>query len=70
MSMEHDDDEDVGDSPGRTGRGATEFDCPSCNAHNPVDDPLTEGAEVLCNYCGSQFQVRISSEGRLKLREL
>jgi transcription elongation factor Elf1 len=45
-----------------------EFDCPSCNANNP-SEKFTDGDEVLCNYCGTQFDVRISDSGRLKLRE-
>ncbi|MBX5481797.1 MAG: hypothetical protein IRZ16_08135 [Myxococcaceae bacterium] len=47
-----------------------EFDCPSCNANNPTDPPFGDGDEILCNYCGEQFLVRVTDEGRLKLKEL
>lgn len=47
-----------------------EFECPSCSANNPVEAPITHGAELLCNYCGTEFKASISEEGKLKLREL
>lgn len=63
------DDEDKG------GRGGPkikfkEFDCPSCNANNPCDPPFAHGDELLCNYCGSEYQVHVGSDGRPKLREI
>jgi transcription elongation factor Elf1 len=64
------DDDDEGASRSKGRRGITEFDCPSCNAHNPVGEPLVAGEEVLCNYCGTSFEVRASAEGKLKLREV
>lgn len=72
MPVDHDGDEDDERSGprGRSGKGLTQFDCPSCSAHNPVGDALQDGEEVLCNYCGSEFQVRVSDGGKLKLREL
>jgi hypothetical protein len=45
-----------------------EFDCPSCNANNPCE-PFKDGSELLCNYCGTEYDVRISDEGRVKLKE-
>lgn len=47
-----------------------EFECPSCTANNPVDDGFTGGAEIQCNYCGTDFKASVTEEGRLKLREL
>lgn len=47
-----------------------EFDCPSCNANNPLGDPIGDGDEVLCNYCGTEYKVRINDEGKLKLKEM
>lgn len=47
-----------------------EFDCPSCNANNPWPDGLHEGEEIHCHYCGTSYRVRISDEGKLKLKEI
>jgi hypothetical protein len=47
-----------------------EFDCPSCNANNPSGDSFGDRDEILCNYCGAQFRVKVTEEGRLKLKEL
>ncbi len=46
-----------------------DFDCPACNANNPYDDPFGDGDEVLCYYCGQEYRVQVSDEGRLRLRE-
>ncbi|RKH09964.1 hypothetical protein D7V97_15055 [Corallococcus sp. CA053C] len=45
-----------------------EFECPGCDAHNPVDDTFTDGEELRCNYCGCEYLARVNSEGRLKLK--
>lgn len=50
------------------GRRWKEFDCPECNANNPVDDTFGDEDEVQCHYCGSEFKARVSDEGRLKLK--
>ncbi len=47
-----------------------DWDCPACNANNPVGDPMKDGDETVCNYCGTTFLVKITDEGRLKLKEL
>lgn len=52
------------------GKGLKDFDCPSCNANNPADPPLVDGSEVLCHYCGTEFKVMMSGEGRPKFREV
>ena len=47
-----------------------EFDCPDCNANNPVDPPFGPGDEVMCNYCGSSFAVREGLEGKFRLKSM
>jgi DNA-directed RNA polymerase subunit RPC12/RpoP len=54
----------------RRKRAYTDYDCPTCNANNPVDLPLRDGDETRCNYCGAEYKVRITDEGRLRLKEL
>ena len=68
IDSHHDDDDRQ--EPRRGGKGPTDFDCPSCSAHNPLDAPLADRDEVLCNYCGGQFLVRMTDEGRMKIKEL
>ncbi|HYQ82029.1 MAG TPA: hypothetical protein VEP68_11025 [Anaeromyxobacteraceae bacterium] len=51
-------------------RRFNDFDCPACSANNPYDDGFGDGDEVLCYYCGQEFKVRVSDEGRLRLKEL
>lgn len=46
-----------------------DFDCPACNANNPYDDAFGDGDEVLCYYCGLAYAVKVTEEGRLRLRE-
>jgi transcription elongation factor Elf1 len=46
-----------------------DFDCPSCNANNPYDDSFGDGDEILCHYCGTEFKIKVTEEGRLKLKE-
>lgn len=47
----------------------SEFECPGCNAHNPVEPPFGNRSEVLCNYCGIEWEVKVSDEGKLAFRE-
>jgi transcription elongation factor Elf1 len=47
-----------------------EFDCPTCNANNPWPDGFKEREEVNCHYCGTSFEARLSSDNKLKLREI
>jgi transcription elongation factor Elf1 len=65
-------DEDAKKAEANAGANARfkEFDCPSCNANNPADPPFGDGEEVLCNYCGQEYRVKVSEEGRLKLKEI
>lgn len=46
-----------------------EFECPDCNAHNPMDDGFRIGDEVLCNYCGMEYVVKERGSSYV-LREL
>jgi transcription elongation factor Elf1 len=65
------DDDDLAKEAGAgANRKFKEFDCPECHAHNPVGDTFTDGDEVLCNYCGCEFKVSISQEGRVKFKQL
>jgi hypothetical protein len=45
----------------------TEFDCPECNANNPVDDGFVEGEDLRCFYCGAEIKV-VVQHGRMKLK--
>ena len=48
-------DEDEAKESEREGkRRKMEFDCPSCNANNPTPEPIADGSELLCNYCGQR----------------
>ncbi len=47
-----------------------EFECPSCNAHNPWNDGFVAGDEIMCHYCGTSFEARATDDGRLKLKEV
>ncbi len=59
-----DSDEDVGERARRW----TDFDCPDCNANNPVDESFGHGDEIRCYYCGSGFHVKVSEGGKLRLQ--
>ncbi|MGI5862738.1 MAG: hypothetical protein ACOX6T_11870 [Myxococcales bacterium] len=61
----HDDDDHKGDTKRRK-----DFDCPECNANNPYDDGFAPGDEIRCFYCGMEFKVELTGEGRWKFREM
>ncbi|WP_224367294.1 hypothetical protein [Hyalangium versicolor] len=70
-------DYDVNDDEGsskkaknKSGKLIKEFDCPSCEANNPTEEPLANGMEVKCNYCGNDFLVSYSESGKVKFKEL
>jgi uncharacterized Zn-finger protein len=50
-------------------RRFSEFECPTCSANNPFDE-FGNNDEVLCGWCGLQFQALVDDEGKLKLKEL
>jgi transcription elongation factor Elf1 len=69
MPVDHNaDEEDLKEEVARS--RATDFDCPSCSANNPMESALRDRDEISCHYCGAEYQVRISGEGRVKLKEL
>lgn len=69
-AFDFDDDDDKDAQQSGVNRKFNEFDCPSCNANNPTDPPVGDGDEVLCNYCGTEFLVKVTEEGRAKFKEL
>lgn len=69
--QDFDDDEGGGKkAKNRSGKGIKEFDCPGCEANNPTEEPLAQGSEVRCNYCGNEYEVSINDSGRVKLKEV
>lgn len=63
------DDDDKG-KKGKSGKAIKEFDCPTCNANNPTDEPIKDGDEIRCHYCGNDFLVSFTDSGRMKFKEL
>ena len=58
------------DGPGDEGnRVFKDFDCPDCNANNPYDDGISDGAEVRCFYCGAEFKVRVQA-GKMRFKAM
>jgi DNA-directed RNA polymerase subunit RPC12/RpoP len=55
-------------SASRSDAPRTEFDCPECSANNPYDDGYRPGDEIRCYYCGAEFKVELSLEGKWKYR--
>ena len=65
------DDEPKKPKHGASGLPLTEFDCPTCGAHNPCDERVPEkGTEIRCNYCGLEFKVTPTGEGKFKFKEI
>ncbi len=48
----------------------TEFECPNCSANNPYDDGFRAGEEIRCFYCGLEFKVIDTGDGKFKLKEV
>ena len=65
--MQYMDDDD--DDCKKKGKGHTEFECPECNAHNPVPDGYDDGSEVQCFYCGMEFRA-VASGQKFKFKAL
>ena len=63
-------DDDDKSSKSKSGKALKEFDCPTCNANNPTDEPIKDGDEIRCHYCGNDFLVSFTDSGRMKLKEL
>lgn len=62
------DEEDLGTDEAR--RRFDDFDCPSCDANNPYAEAFGSGDEILCYYCGQEFRVEVTGEGKLRLRPI
>jgi hypothetical protein len=62
MSDDDDDDDGAQRLTRKGGPVWTEFDCPLCEANNPVGDGFQVGDEVLCLFCGVPFDVRQKDE--------
>jgi hypothetical protein len=65
-----DDDDFDGEERRRGPRVFREFECPLCNANNPLEDGFTVRDEVFCQYCGATFLALLDSDAALKLREI
>jgi DNA-directed RNA polymerase subunit RPC12/RpoP len=72
--MEHDFDDDDKGKKGKGGHGGgkahKEWDCPSCYANNPTDEPISDAEELRCNYCGNEFRVSFTEAGKMRFKEL
>lgn len=70
--VQYDDSDEIKEMNTNAGaaRRFREFDCPDCNANNPVEATIGEGDECLCNYCGNEYKVKVTDEGRLKLKQM
>ncbi len=67
-----DDDSDDDDRKSAGGKKLKDWECPGCNANNPADEfvPVKKSVELRCNYCGVEFKVSLTEEGRFKFKEL
>jgi hypothetical protein len=63
------DDDDIKHDEGKA-QSMKDWDCPDCNANNPLDEALGDGAEVRCNYCGNEYKVKLMDSGRFKFKEM
>jgi transcription elongation factor Elf1 len=68
MSDWDDDDDKPKVAPGK--KQFFEFDCPECSANNPWPDGFKAKDDVTCHYCGISWEVRVSSEGRMTLKQI
>ncbi|HYI02447.1 hypothetical protein [Hyalangium sp.] len=70
MQDHNNDDDDDKKGKGKSGKGHKEWDCPSCYANNPTDEPIVDGDELRCNYCGNEARVSFTDSGKMRLKEL
>lgn len=70
-NLDADDDEDGAGSVAEKPKKVvyTEFDCPECDANNPLDDGFSAGAVVRCMTCGTDYDVFEAAERKPRLRE-
>jgi|GEM_PF-1899659 len=64
------DDDDSKSSKSKSGKAIKDWDCPTCEANNPTDEPIRNGDELRCNYCGNEFLLSFSDTGKMKFKEL
>ncbi len=69
MLRDYDDSDDVKEMENENRKRVRDFDCPECNANNPLENEMAAGEEVSCHYCGSSFWVK-EKDGGFKLREV
>jgi DNA-directed RNA polymerase subunit RPC12/RpoP len=72
LSMENFDfdDDSKGKKGKRDGKAHKEWDCPTCYANNPTDEPINDKDELRCNYCGNEVRVSFTESGKLRFKEL
>jgi DNA-directed RNA polymerase subunit RPC12/RpoP len=68
MSTYDDEDDDRKATPGK--QLFFEFECTECNANNPWPDGFKAKEEIMCHYCGTTFEPRVTDEGKLKLKAI
>lgn len=64
------DDDDDKKGKGKSGKAIKDWDCPTCEANNPTDEPISNGSELRCNYCGNEYMVSFSDTGKMKFKEI
>jgi hypothetical protein len=70
MPMDDYSDEGEKSAEAEKARSFDEFDCPNCNANNPYGDGFRVGDEIRCFYCGTEYKVKVTDTGKLKLKEI
>jgi len=63
------DEDEAPKGPSGKKRRFSEFECPTCSAHNPMGDAFGNGDDVFCGYCGQSFVAEVDEDGGLRLRE-
>lgn len=66
--LDHHEDDDGG-SRGKQ-KVRRDFDCPDCTANNPYDEGVRPGEEVRCFYCGMEYRVEATRDGRVRFRAM
>jgi DNA-directed RNA polymerase subunit RPC12/RpoP len=65
MPKDHYDDDERGSAEPK--KRFREYECPECNADNPMADGIYEGDEVHCFYCGIPLIATVR-DGKLKMK--
>ena len=45
-----------------------DYDCPECNANNPLDGMPAVNSEIACHYCGQEYKVSAINKKGLVLK--